>query len=108
MNQSNDRTGTATSGKIRWKLALLAYFCLVWGMVAQALYAYVTGTSNWAWATLLAPLLVSPMIFGTFLALVKSEIDILTGAVMAFQNGFFWKQIFDGLSPILRATGKGQ
>ncbi len=26
-------------------------------------------------------------------------------AIMAFQNGFFWKQILDGLHPILKAHG---
>jgi len=75
------------------------------GMGAQGGYAHLTGATAWDWTTLLIPLLVSPMVFGSFLSVIKSEIDVLTGAIMAFQNGFFWKQILDGLHPILKAHG---
>jgi hypothetical protein len=49
--------------------------------------------------------MVSPIIFGAFLSVIKSDIDVLTGVIMAFQNGFFWKQILDGVGPMLRTHG---
>ena len=76
-------------------------------MAAQAAYGYLGGQTAWRWNAFLLPLVVSPMIFSSFLSVIKSEIDLLTGALMAFQNGFFWKQIFDGLAPILKASGVG-
>jgi hypothetical protein len=77
---------------------------MIGGMAAQGAYAYLTATGapSWKWNTFFVPLLISPMVFGAFLSVIRSEIDILTGAIMAFQNGFFWKQIFDGLGPVLK------
>lgn len=97
----------AQGRQIRVGFAILAFSCLIWGMAAQALYGYVTGGGIWTWGAFFTPMIVSPMIFGTFLSVVKSDIDMLTGAIMAFQNGFFWKQIFDGLAPILKTSGRG-
>lgn len=51
---------TSGIGRIRWPLAVVAYGCMIWGMVAQSVYAYVTGNTNW----------VRAMIFGTFLVVV--------------------------------------
>lgn len=78
---------------------------MILGMAAQGGFSHLTGSAPWQWGAFLAPFLISPMIFQGFLAIVKSEIDTLTGTLIAFQNGFFWKQIFDGLKPILQSSG---
>lgn len=96
-----DRDGHRT----RWGFAAFSYACMVGGMGAQGAYSHLTGRSVWNPNTFLIPLTISPMVFSVCIAVIKSEIDILTGAIMAFQNGFFWKQIFDGLGPILKASG---
>jgi len=91
--------------RIRVGFAALAFVCMLVGMAAQGAYSDLTGVAPWQWSSLFIPLTVSPMVFGAFLSVIKSDIDVLTGIVMAFQNGFFWKQILDGLAPILKAHG---
>jgi hypothetical protein len=91
--------------RLRWGFAAFAFIAMLAGMAAQGAYGDLTGAAPWRWSSLWVPLLVSPMVFGAFLSVIKSDIDVLTGTIMAFQNGFFWKQIFDGLAPILKTHG---
>jgi hypothetical protein len=93
--------------RFRWGFAVASYVALVIGMAAHVGYHHVTGQSEWTGNSFWAAFFVSPMVFGAFLHIVKSEIDFLTGGIIAFQNGFFWKEIFSGLSPILQGSGAG-
>lgn len=91
------------TGTVRWGFAFLSFSCMLLGMAAHGGYNHVTGIAQWSWPSFYAPIFVSPMVFGAFLWLIKSEIDMLTGSIISFQNGFFWKQIFLGLNPVLQA-----
>jgi hypothetical protein len=86
-------------------VAVVAYLAMVLGMVAQ--YFYVQAESGatkvkFEWLPFLMPLLASPIIF---IPLVSIAVDASGGGaftrqklmvyLVAFQNGFFWKQVFD-------------
>jgi len=86
-------------------VAVVAYIAMVLGMVAQ--YFYVQAESGatkvrFEWLPFLMPLLASPIIF---IPLVSIAVDAGGGGaftrqklmvyLVAFQNGFFWKQVFD-------------
>jgi hypothetical protein len=97
--------GTGPQPNNRGLFALLCFAAMLMGMAAQAGFNHLNGSAPWQWGAFLAPFLISPLIFQGFLAIVRSQIDMLTGILIAFQNGFFWKQIFDGLKPILQTPG---
>lgn len=78
--------------------ASVAFVCMVSGMVSHGLYNHFIGAEFWAWRNFAAALVVSPIVFASFLHIVKSEVDLLTGGLMSFQNGFFWNEIFQGAS----------
>ena len=86
-------------------VAVVAYIAMVLGMMAQ--YFYVQAESGatkvkFEWLPFLMPLLASPIIF---IPLVSIAVDAGGGGaftrqklmvyLVAFQNGFFWKQVFD-------------
>jgi hypothetical protein len=86
-------------------VAVIAYFAMVLGMVAQYFYVQAeTGATKvkFEWLPFLMPLLASPIIF---IPLVSIAVDAGGGGaftrqklmvyLVAFQNGFFWKQVFD-------------
>jgi hypothetical protein len=86
-------------------VAVIAYFAMVLGMIAQYFYVQAEGGATrvkFEWLPFLMPLLASPIIF---IPLVSIAVDAGGGGaftrqklmvyLVAFQNGFFWKQVFD-------------
>ncbi|MFQ6753519.1 hypothetical protein V6Z72_04145 [Cereibacter sphaeroides] len=86
------------SNQPRYGLAVGTFFVMPLGMAANAKFNNLTGGADFSLNSLLLPLCVSPLVFGAFAAIVRTELDFLSGALIAFQNGFFWQQIFDGLA----------
>jgi hypothetical protein len=87
--------------------AVSLYICMVLGMLAQYVYRRFEkanhGQTPWDWGLFVAPIFASPIVFiplwGAFQgADVKLE-ELTAPRIMifcvAFQNGFFWKEIFD-------------
>jgi hypothetical protein len=94
-----------TSDELVMSLAL--FICMVLGMLSQHLYDRFgrskANRSPWDWGTLLAPIFVSPIVYIPLLASFESSglnLSNFTSArlmifLVAFQNGFFWKDFFD-------------
>ena len=95
----------SASSDIAFGTALFIFMVL--GMFAQFLYRYFsnprTKREAFDWGLFIAPLFASPIIFIPLLAAMQNaEVDLtqLTAPRMmiflvAFQNGFFWKEFFD-------------
>jgi hypothetical protein len=83
------------------------YLCMVAGMLAQYLYIrFLRPKSNrkkWDWGNFLAPVLASPIVFIPLQGALQSAGVNLTAQseprimllLVAFENGFFWKDFFD-------------
>ncbi len=96
---------TDTNSNPRYGFGILAYLMMVLGMAAHGGFNHFTEQTPWAWNAFGAAFVVSPIVFFMFLALLKSEIDNLTGALISFQNGFFWKELFQAAGPLTNGAG---
>ncbi|TKJ40367.1 hypothetical protein CEE37_08550 [candidate division LCP-89 bacterium B3_LCP] len=87
-------------------IIIFCYICMVIGMSAQYLYQQAQSDNDRIkikMAPLLMPIFVSPIVFIPLLAIIQ-DIPMGSGALtksrlmlyfIAFQNGFFWKEIFE-------------
>lgn len=87
-----------TSVGPRYGLAIFTFLVMLIGMTANVIFNNLTANTEFTAKSILVPVCISPLVFGAFASIIKSELDFLTGALIAFQNGFFWQQIFDGLA----------
>jgi hypothetical protein len=79
----------------------IIYLVMMAGMLSQAfLDASPRKRAARRW---LFPLLVSPIVFGTLWSQLEQRLTVAT-ATLAYQNGFFWKAIYDSVS----AQARGQ
>ncbi len=80
-----------------WQILLTA-ICVILGIAANGAY-YHSGT---AWAPILKPLLLSPIVVGPLIMIINPEASKRDAAVfycVAFQNGFFWRSVFKNAKP---------
>jgi len=94
-----------TSSDLAVGIAL--FLCMVLGMLAQFVFDHLSvpqrERKRFEWGLFLSPLFASPVVFIPLLAAFQNaDIDLthLTTArfmvfLVAFQNGFFWKEVFD-------------
>jgi hypothetical protein len=86
----------------QWGMVALMYLAMLVGIVAQSYYFKdsTMPTTSIAW---LKPALTSPIIFIPLLSSYQTSLtnisDVSLGELMillvSFQNGFFWKVVFD-------------
>jgi hypothetical protein len=91
-----------------WIMIGLMYVAMILGIVAQSFYFGETAPPSASW---IKPTLASPIIFIPLLSSYQSSLANMTGITVAdlmillvsFQNGFFWKVVFDNQA---EAVGK--
>jgi hypothetical protein len=82
------------------------YICVVLGTVANYVFD-LKGT--FSWKSLARPLVVSPLVLTPLLGTLqgRSEIEsvqLIWFALLAFQNGFFWRVVFDRAKPATKKS----
>jgi hypothetical protein len=101
---SQDTTSFTT-----WLTIGLCFIAMIIGMLCQFLYLYYTlpkkdrDKLKKDWGGFIAPICVSPIVFIPLATLLQNvRIDFTNPSItsimslfIAFQNGFFWKEIFD-------------
>ena len=90
-----------------WIVAVALYAFMVAGMLAHYLYRRFERPRHrrlkWDWGLFLGPIFTSPIVFVPLLATFQEggmDLAKLTAPramifLVAFQNGFFWKEFFD-------------
>ena len=83
---------------------VIMFVLVLFGMVANYLF-YLKGP--FSWRSFVKPLLVSPMILLPLIGTVENQSDVesiqvLCLACLAFQNGFFWRTVFEHARPKVR------
>ena len=78
---------------------LLMYFALLLGIAAN--YFYFSAVLSLP--ILLKPILISPIVMVPLVGLIQSsssidEMKLVSLLLVAFQNGFFWKSVFEKIS----------
>jgi hypothetical protein len=103
------RVTVAKSASSDLALGIALFLFMVFGMLAQFLFDRLSvpqrERKRFDWGLFLAPLFASPVVFIPLLAAFQNaDIDLthLTTArfmvfLVAFQNGFFWREVFDKL-----------
>jgi hypothetical protein len=77
--------------------AVALYAFVLLGMVANHFF-YLK--EKFSWMSFIRPLLVSPIVLLPLLGTVENRVDVestqaVCFAILAFQNGFFWRTVFD-------------
>jgi hypothetical protein len=103
------RVPVAKSASSDLAVAIALFLSMVCGMLAQFLFDHFSPPQRerkrFEWGLFLRPVFASPVVFLPLLAAFQNaDIDLthLTSArfmvfLVAFQNGFFWKEVFDKL-----------
>lgn len=97
----------AKAGSSDLALAVALFICMLLGMAAHFLYSYFVVPKSerkpFDFGLFIAPMFASPVVFIPLLAAFqKLDIDLTALTIprmmvflVAFQNGFFWKDFFD-------------
>lgn len=75
----------------------IMFLCTLFGMSARYIFYQ---KDNFSWGKFLRPLVISPIIllplFGTLQGISEFKpIQLLSFGILSYQNGFFWKEIFE-------------
>ena len=95
-----------------WSMIVLMYVAMLLGVIAQAYY-FAEANSWPSVASWLKPMLASPIIFLPLVSSYQMSISDLSSfslvefmiLLVAFQNGFFWKTVFDRQSELVKRRG---
>ena len=83
----------------------LMFLCIALGMVARHMFCL---RGRFIWLPLLRPLFVSPIVLLPLLGTLQSAmtlepIQVLSFCLLSFQNGFFWRVIFERVNATVQA-----
>ena len=75
----------------------IMFVCTLIGIAAHYIY-YMKG--KFIWRTFLKPLVISPIVLLPLIGSVQGSpslepVQMISFGVLAFQNGFFWKEVFE-------------
>jgi hypothetical protein len=110
----------AKSGSSGPAVAVALFVCMLLGMLAQYAYNYLiapkTDRKAFDVGVFIAPVFASPIVFIPLLAAFQNaDIDLAALTIprmmvflVAFQNGFFWKDFFDRQRQTLFNSPQGQ
>jgi hypothetical protein len=84
-----------------WSMIFIMYGAMLGGIVAQFFF-FSDDTFSFRWRPLLKPILASPIVFIPLASAYQGAaqgtdftVPDLIVILVAFQNGFFWKMVFD-------------
>lgn len=88
----------------------IMFVCTVLGMAARYVFYQ---DQKFTWGTFLRPLVISPMILlplvGTMQGIQTFEpIQLISFGLLSFQNGFFWKEVFEKIRKDVTAPNENQ
>lgn len=80
-----------------WPMIGLVFFCILLGMAARYFF-YLK--SAFSWSALLKPICVSPIVLLPLLGTLEDAsqlraLQVVSFCILAFQNGFFWRVVFE-------------
>jgi len=105
--QSNSQIQPKGGAQPQWAVVVVLYVFMVMGMLSHYLYDRFTDPPSTRQeidiGNFLAPILISPIVFaplwGAFQSANADFVDITPAKLMvflvAFENGFFWRQTFE-------------
>jgi len=83
----------------KWVKTILFYMIMIVGMLARETYSMLVKGKSFNWIGFLVAAVVSPMIFNSVYANIRTlDIDV-TSIALSFQNGFFWNSVFEVIRP---------
>lgn len=89
----------ARAGSTYWLKVGLYYLLMVLGMAARELYNTLAHAAKFNWVSFAIAAIVSPVCFGAIYDRLLNMDLGLPSLLLAFQNGFFWNAVFEGLGP---------
>lgn len=96
---SEARVSFGATIPVWWAVAAM-FVGVVFGMIAQYVW---TKPKTFSWLDFLRPIVVSPMVLLPLIGSLSSgpleTIQLLSLALLAFQNGYFWQQVLKDAKP---------
>lgn len=84
---------------VDWFMVLIFFGVMLLGILGRELYNHLVNQKPFNWTSVVIAFIVSPMIFGVVYGVLGNlKVDV-PSVICAFQNGFFWNTIFEGLGP---------
>ena len=99
IRQSFSETPTTTA-------VIVMYICVVLGTAANYYYNL---KGAFSWKSLARPVIVSPLVLLPLLGTLQGRsglegMQLIWFALLAFQNGFFWRVVFDRAKPTTKSS----
>jgi hypothetical protein len=101
---NNAVTGRVSFGEGASPVATVAimFVCTVLGVVAR--YVFYVQKGAFSWLDLLKPIAISPLVLLPLIGSVQAtgepnQMQIVSFAILAFQNGFFWQAVLQSAKP---------
>lgn len=86
-------------GGVNWLMVLIFFGVMLLGILGREAYNMLVNQKPFNWTSMAIAFIVSPMIFGVVYGVLGNlKVDV-PSVINAFQNGFFWNTIFEGLGP---------
>ncbi|MFC2043457.1 hypothetical protein ACFLUA_04835 [Chloroflexota bacterium] len=82
-----------------WGKAAIFFILMLLGMLAREVYNMLVNGKEFNWTGLAIASVVSPIVFGAVFSQVGTLQITVPSTTLAFQNGFFWNSIFEGIGP---------
>jgi vacuolar-type H+-ATPase subunit I/STV1 len=76
-----------------------AFLVMILGMIGKVYYDHLTRNTVFSLTQILVPVIVAPMVYGAIYGAIRASTEPVPALILAFQNGFFWQDIFNGLKP---------
>ena len=101
VNLINTQETMNSTSNFPWSKVGLLFIAMIFGMISQ--YFYYHGFNKINWSGFSKPFFASPIIFIPLISAYQNSITNMTSfqlgdlmiLLVAFQNGFFWKMIFE-------------
>jgi hypothetical protein len=100
---NNAETGRVSFGGASptWTVAIM-FVSTIGGVSAR--YVFYLQKGQFSWLDFFKPVAVSPIVLLPLIGSVQTtgvlnEMQVISFAVLAFQNGFFWQAVLDGAKP---------
>ncbi len=107
---NNAATGKVSFGQKTSPFATVGvmFAATIFGIAAR--YIFYLQKGQFSWLDFLKPLVITPIVLLPLIGSVQtsdelSSMQVLSFAVLAFQNGFFWQAVLEGAKPATQSSG---
>jgi hypothetical protein len=108
---NNATTGRVAFGQGTSPLGIVCimFVAIICGITGR--YIFYLQSGQFSWLDFFKPVAISPIVLLPLIGSLRStgelnEMQVVSFAVLAFQNGFFWQAVLEGAKPVQQSSAK--